>query len=266
MNKNENSLNNGLKEQFESALELCKNIDIDGCITGSSLLGYYNDENNPQDIDIFAYSEKSFTKLYYYLYYHPMFSINDKLEQWKAEDFMNRDSDYYKKGILTIKMLYNTCINVNIVLKKGSNNIFSVISLFDMNIICKGYDLKTKQILDLTDGSTITRIADVNKWNTTFYDPTIWNVSKLLRQFTRNIKYSRNPRNINTDNVTKKYREILIELQEYDNIFNSDKVDVKIETVRENTKILLLIIDKWLETHVMSLEEEKLLNETLRKL
>src|SRR5690606_12453925 len=129
------------------------------------LLEIFENEKNTQDVDIFVYDEKSFTKLLFAMYHNPMFTILDPLEKWKFEQFINKnESTFYKFGLITIKFTYNTCIPINIVLKKNCINIFSVLSSFDMDIIAKGYDIETKQFMNLSENGD-TKIATWNKWN-----------------------------------------------------------------------------------------------------
>jgi hypothetical protein len=131
-----------------------------------------------------------------------------------------------------------------------------------MDIIAKGYDLKTKKILDLSENRP--GISTWNKWNNQFYNANIWSINNLLRQFQRVIKYHN--RGFNTDEVTLKYKEILLDMMEYENIFNSTKVDEKIEIIKKNGEILIQIFDKWLSTHVLSEQEDELLELTIKEL
>lgn len=233
-----------MKELVEECKQFLKKQDINGCLTGSSLLEYF--EN--QDIDVFVYDEPNFNKLLNLLYYHPDFLILDKLEQWKFDNFINKgDSGFKKIGLITIKFSYKTGIDVNIILKKNCNNIFSVLSSFDMNIIAIGYDLKTKQYLDLSGDSHITKIADWNRWNPQFQEINIWSASRILRQFERIIKYHQ--RGYNTDNVAKKYLEIIDKALEYESIFNSESFNEKIAIFKKDANDLKAIINLWLETH-----------------
>lgn len=253
-----------MKQQLENAIEVIKNLEgIDGCITGSALLGYFPDSK--QDVDVFVYSEAAFTKLLYTLKFNPMFLIIDPVEKWKADDWCNSSykGSIKKIGLVTIKFVYNLSIEVNIIFKERNRTIFDVLSTFDMDIIAKGYDLKTKRYLDLSENKT-TNIATWNKWNPAFYNCNIWAVSRILRQLERCFKYT--SRGYNTDNVVIKYKEILNSMLDYDNIFNSEKVDEKVATVQKNSKILIKIIDAWLEHHKISETELELLRETVKQL
>jgi len=250
-----------MKEQIEKAIAYIKTIDVKGCITGSALLEYFEG----QDIDVFAYNEKSFNKLYYTLTLNPMFQILDPLELWKAKAFEDRDFNSKNTGgVSTIKIMYNTCTPVNIILKKSADNIFAVLSSFDMNIIAKGYDLQTKQYLDLSEGSQITKIADINKWNPAFLSNEIWQISRILRQLERCIKYHK--RGYNTDNVVLKYLELIDKLEQYESIFNSEAFNERLKIIQENVATLKEICNLWLKTHEISDEGLILLQQKIREI
>jgi hypothetical protein len=237
---------------------------VEACITGSSLLGYIEGES--QDIDIFCYDQPSFIKLLYTLHFDPMFLILDKLEKWKFSDITKSkyNGSLKKLGLCTIKFVYNTCISVNVIYKEKCENAFAVISSFDLDLITKAYDLTTKQTLDLSGNSFNTKIVSWNKWNTSFYNPNIWAVSKILRQFERVIKYWN--RGYNTDAVTLKYIELLQGMLEYENIFTSDKMDEKMLSVKTNAPILIKILEQWLATHSITDTELELIKSTIKNL
>jgi hypothetical protein len=153
-------------------------------------------------------------------------------------------------------------IDVNIIFKEKNHSIFDVLSTFDLDIIAVGYDLKSKKTLNLSEGRE--GIATWNKWNRSFYNTNIWAVSRILRQLERCFKYHK--RGYNTDEAVLKYKEILNDMLEYENIFNSQKVDEKVESVKKNSKILIKIIDLWLLNHTISETELELLRETIKQL
>lgn len=252
-----------MKKQFEDALEYAKTIEIEGCITGSCLLGFFEEEKG-QDIDIFCYNLPSFTKIFYELYHNKMFTILDPVEIWKADMFMNKEQfNKHVSGVQTIKFMYNTCIPVNIVLKKNANNIFSVLSSFDLDIICKGYDLASKQYLDLSQNLP-GKVATWNKWNPAYNSVEIWQISRVLRQLIRCIKYHK--RGYNTDSVVEKYIELMDKLRDFENIFSSENFDEKLKTTKENTKIVREICKVWLETHSITEEQLEILNVKLKQI
>lgn len=249
-----------MKEQIENAIDWIKNQDIDGCLTGSCLLDYYEG----QDIDVFTYNEAAYTKLLYSMYHNPMFLLLDPIEIWKFKDWTSNTykGSLKKLGLVSIKFKYNLSVDVNVIYKKGQESIFQVLASFDMDIISKGFDLKTKMMLDLSENRP--GIATWNKWNNRFYDVNIWSISSLLRQFQRVIKYHK--RGYDTDEITLKYIEILKEMMEYENIFNSIKIDEKVESIKKNGIILVQIFNKWLETHSITDEEMDVLTLTIKEL
>jgi len=249
-----------MKEQVDNAIEWIKKQDVDGCITGSCLLDYFDG----QDVDVFLYNEKAFTELYYAMYHNPMFTILDKLEIWKSDMFRKRESfgNKHHTGVNTIKFMYNTCVPVNIILKKNCSNIFSVLSSFDINIICKGYDLKTKEYLDLTTNPG--KIASWNKWNPAFQSTEIWSVSRILRQLERCFKYHK--RGYNTDAVINKYIELINTLQEFQSVFSSENFNEKLKITQENTLIIKQVCELWLQTHEITDEQIVLLQQKIKEI
>ena len=249
-----------MKNQMNNAISYLKEQDINGCITGSCMLKYFEGA----DVDIFTYDEAAFTKLIFTLYHNPMFLLIEPMEKWKFEDWTTNPykGSLKKLGLISIKFKYNMSIDVNIVFKEKNHTIFDVLSTFDMDIISIGYDLKTKKTLDLSEH--IEGKATWNKWNKSFYNPNIWAVSRILRQFERVVKYYN--RGYNTDEITLKYKEILQSMLDYENIFSSIKVNEKVESVKTNSKILIKILDKWLETHLLTEEELELIKATIKLL
>ncbi len=248
-----------MKEHIDYVIEYLKKQPIKGCITGSCLLGYF--EN--QDVDLFVYDEKSFTKILFNLYYNNNFLILDPLEKWKLDQYLNKEHGKAPFGITTIKFVYNTCIPVNIIFKKGCINAFSVLASFDIDIICKAYDIETRQYLDLSENLP-NKQATWNKWNTNFYDPELWQIGRILRQLERVIKYHK--RGYNTDAVCIKYIELIDEVQKFQNIFNSNNFSEKLAIRKNNTKVVKQICEVWLKTHEISDEQLELLKEKIKEI
>lgn len=249
-----------MKENINQVIEWLKEQPIKGCITGSCLLDYFEG----QDVDIFVYDEKSFTKLLFAMYHNDMFTILDPLEKWKFEQYINKNQDsFYKFGLVTIKFTYNTCVPVNIVLKKHCKNIFSVMSSFDMDIIAKGYDIETKQFLDLSENKG-DKVITWNKWNTAFYSDEIWQINRILRQLERCFKYYK--RGYDVDNVVRKYIELIGKLQDFTNIFSSENFNNKLKVTQENTLIVKRICEIWLETHEITDKEIELLQVKIKEI
>lgn len=249
-----------MKEQINEAINWLKEQDIRGCITGSCLLDYFEG----QDIDVFTYDEKAFNELCFAMHHSDKFQILDPLEKWKWDQYRTKNnSTFYKFGLITIKFVYNTCVDVNVICKKKGNDIFSVLSTFDLDIICKGYDIQTKQYLDLSENLP-DKVATWNKWNTTYYSDEIWQISRVLRQLNRCFKYHK--RGYNTDAVVRKYIELLDKLQEYESIFNKETFNERLKITQENTLIVKQICEVWLDTHEINDEQMQLLEQKTREI
>jgi len=251
-----------MKNQIKNATNWLKEQSIKGCITGSSLLGEYWEG---MDVDVFAYNKEAFTELFYAMYHNPMFQILNAQDEWKADLFRKEETKQYKVKILTIKFTYNMCIPINIILKENANNIFSILSTFDMDIISKGFDIMSGKYLDLgNETNRQNKIADWNRWNPNFNDPNIWHISKILRQLERVFKYHK--RGYNTDNLVYKYISIINNIRNYQNIFNSIKFDEKLKTITENTKIVKQICEVWLDTHEITENQIELLKTKIKEI
>lgn len=246
-----------MQEQIKNAISWIKEQPIDGCITGSCLLDYFEG----QDIDVFVYDEKSLNKILFAMKYEKMFQLIEDLEKWKFNDYIDKGkSSINKLGLITIKFKYNLSVDVNIIFRKTSTNIFAVLSNFDMNIVCKAYDIKTKKTLDLTDNPG--KVADWNKWNPIFHEFDLWNVSRILRQLERCFKYYK--RGYNTDLVIKKYIEIIREALKYESVFNSKDFDERVKNYKENLLIAEQICNLWLENHEITEEALEILKEKVK--
>jgi len=249
-----------MKEQINDAINWIKEQPVKGCITGSCLLDYFEG----QDIDCFVYDEKSFNKLLFAMHHNPMFTILDPLEKWKFEQYINKNnSTFYKFGLITIKFNYNTCVEINVILKKKAKDIFSVLSSFDLDIICKGYDIETKQYLNLSENLPGNK-ATWNKWNTTYYSDEIWAISRVLRQLNRCFKYHK--RGYDTDDIVRKYLELLEKLQKYESIFSADTFNEKLKVTQANTFVVKQLCEIWLSTHEITEEQMQILELKTREI
>lgn len=253
-----------MREIQQELINYIKSLpEVRGCITGSALLNEYYEGS---DVDCFLYDTPSFLKMYYTLKLNPMFTILEPLEQWKATMIENKDftSNKHKGGVTTLKFYYNTAIPINIIYKSNCNNIFSVLSSFDLDIICKGYCLQSKKYLDLTDGSSISKIANVNQWNPAMNSSEVWQISRILRQLERVFKYHK--RNFNMDNVVNKYISLIDKIQEFESIFSSENFNEKLKISQDNTKIVKEICEIWLNSHEISEKELETLNIKIKEL
>jgi len=239
-----------MKEQIDNAITILKSLDINGCITGSVLLDYFEGA----DIDVFVYDKSSFNKLLFFMHYNPMFTRLDPLEKHKFHEYVNEDKSSLESiGLITIKFKYNLCVDVNIVFKKFHKNIFDVLSNFDLDIIANGYDIKTGKLLSLRETSGLE--GTWNRWNTSFYKSDFWSTKRLLRQFERVVKYTQ--RGYNLDSVTDKYIELIEEIIKTENFYKSEKGSKYFTDTMEQFEIVLKILKIWKTEHKMT--EEQLL-------
>lgn len=248
-----------MQKQQQEIIKWLKEKKFKGCIAGSCMLDYFEGA----DVDFFAYDKESFTQVFYALYYDDKFQILDPLEQWKADKFMTSTSQS-KLGITTIKFMYNTCFPINIIVKNNCYNAFSVISSFDMDIITVAYDTYIGKKLDLSGDSSKTKIADWNRWNTTFYNPELWQISRILRQLQRVFKYY--DRGYNTDLLVKKYIELIDVIQKHQDIFHSNNFSEKLKIRKNNTKIVKEICKVWLNTHTITDEQLELMIQKIKEI
>lgn len=257
-----------MKQHLDNAIAWIKDAKIndrpiEGVLTGSCLLGEYW---KGMDVDIFVYSGEEFINLLWKLFYDNKFLILDPKEQWKFNKFTTETmyNSNHKIGVNTIKFMWNQVIPVNIIFKNNKKGIFDVLSSFDMDIVARGYDLKTGVMLDLSaPGSIESKIASPNKWNDRFDNVTIWSVSQLLRQADRIIKYYR--RGFNTDPMVIKYIELIDRIMKEQNIFESVKYGEILKTAQVNFKTVKKVFQTWLKTHEISDKELELLNKTIKE-
>jgi hypothetical protein len=239
-----------MKEHIQNVIELLKKQEINGCITGSCLLDYFEG----QDIDLFVYDKSSFNKLLFFMYYNPMFNILDPLEKHKFDEYVDNDkSSLEQLGLITIKFKYNLLVDVNVVYKKFNKTCFDVISNFDLDIIAQAYDIKTGKTISLreTEGFNGTW----NKWNSAFYKADFWSTKRLLRQFERVIKYTNRGYNLNS--VTDKYIELIENILNIDNIYKTEKGTKYHNDNMEQFEVVLKILQAWKKDQKIS--EEALL-------
>lgn len=238
-----------MKQQFEEAFNTIKAQNTDACIAGSAMLGYNEGWN--QDIDVFCYNEQSFVALLYYMKYDKMFTVLDPLEIHKLNEYLkDRKSSLDSIGLVTIKFKWNLCIDVNIIYKKFQKNIFDVISVFDCDHISQGFCLKTRQYLSLRESKGLN--ATWNKFNTSYYKSDLWSCKRLLRQFSRVVKYTE--RGYNLETVTDKYISLIEEILSLDNIYKTEKGTIFYEKTQKEFEIVLKILQVWKVEKKMSPE------------
>lgn len=229
-----------MKENFEKVIELLKKQDINGCITGSCMLGFTEKWN--QDIDVFCYDEQSFIALLYFMKYNPMFLILDPLEKNKFEEYTkNNKSSLDSIGLISVKFKYNMLVDVNVIFKKFNKTSFDVVSNFDLDIVAIAYDIKTQKTLNLRE--TTGMKGTWNRWNPSFYKTEFWSTKRLLRQFERVVKYTE--RGYDLTEVTDKYIELVEEIVKQENFYKTEKGSKYFMDTIEQFETVLKILKVW---------------------
>jgi len=242
-----------MQEQFKAAFDIIASQDIDGAITGSYMINGYQEGWN-MDLDIFTYNEQSFTALLYFMKYNKMFQILDKLEKHKLDEYLkNNKSSLDKLQLITIKFYYNTIVPINIIYKKHQNNVFDILSNFDIDIITVGYDIKTGKTLSLRESTGFD--CNWNRWNPSYYKTDPWSCKRLVRQFSRVVKYTN--RGYDVSKVTSKYISLIEEILETENIYKSEKGIDYYNKTKEEFELVLKIIKVWEKTLSITSEELK---------
>ncbi len=247
-----------MREQYDNVIKLIKEQkELEACITGSIFLDYFPGEH--QDVDIFCYSEESFRELLFFMNYNPIFQILDKLEAYKFKSYIKKgQSSLNKISLITVKFTYNLCVPVNIVYRKGNKNLFDVISGFDLDLVAQGFCLKTGKYHSLRESTGMD--GTWNKWSKQFYDPSIWDAKRLMRQFSRIIKYE--SRGYDLSSVTDKYIEIVEQMLELENIYKTERGTEFYNKIKKEFTLVLNILQEYKKNRKIS-DEELLILKTI---
>jgi hypothetical protein len=157
---------------------------IQGCISGSCLLPD-SEMFEDSDIDVFVYNYTELIRVVTLLN-SQMMPLNN-IERLKLKNLYQNKSSLKKIGLTSHKFNYNGK-TINVIYKKGCHNLLDVLSSFDIDIVCKGIDLQTLQMLDLTYGSVQKRKAGHNRWNTK-ETADVFSIFRCVSQYERCIKY-----------------------------------------------------------------------------
>jgi len=244
-----------LTEQIKETIELIKHTDINGCITGSSMLDADFDtwESHP-DIDVFVYTEPELQYAVNLLMMKHGFEVLTPGEAWKLG--RTRKKKYKKDAPLSTLKLKKDDVIVNVTWKNDKENIFEVLSSFDMSIIMVGYDIHKKVMLDLRCGwNGMVPEDPEDRWS---HDPKVakpnplrdqdvdrYGVEMWVRQWDRVIKYWN--RGFDTRPMAKFYINLINGVIDNGYLFNTEK---SIQSFDEFVSIYEPLRDKmveWLE-------------------
>lgn len=218
-------------EQMKQAMDELKESGINGCFAGSSMTGADFDlwESKP-DIDIFVYEEPELLHACDYLRWQLGYEPLNPGEEWKLNRQRKKASGY-KNNLATLKLKRGEII-VNVTYKRWKNNIFSVLSSFDMSIIMVGYDIPKHVMLDLRCGwdGMVPEDPD-NRWSHDInvavpnplrnQDCDLYEVEMWVRQFNRCIKYW--DRGYDTRPMARFYIDAITKVIETGSLFSTDK-------------------------------------------
>ena len=244
-----------MKEQMDEVIELLKTTDINGCITGSSMIdGDYDSWTSVPDVDVFVYTKPQLQYAVNLLMFKHGFEPVTKGESWK----LNRINNYEqkKKMPLSTVKLQRHGIVVNITWKDGKNNLFAVLSSFDMSIIMVGYDIRKHVLLDLRAGwHGMVREDPDNRWSTDVkvaypnplrdQDVDMYGVGMWVRQFDRVIKYWN--RGYDTRPMAKFYIKLIDGVLDNGKLFETDKSEAAFKDFKDTYEPLRERMVKWLE-------------------
>lgn len=220
-----------ITEKIHQVIEILKETDIDGCISGSCMLpdtDFDAWEETP-DVDVFVYNEWGLLYASDLLMFRYGFELLNAGEEWKWNRMRTRGQN--SKAPLTTMKLSKDGVIVNITYKKWKNNLINVLSSFDQSAIMVGYDIPFGFGLDMR-----TRHIEVfddrnNRWSD---DPNVsvpnpmrkqdgdmYTVEMWVRQFARVIKYWK--RGVDTRPMARFYIDLIDGVIETGQLFSTDK-------------------------------------------
>ena len=247
------------KEKIEMAIEVVKNMPINGCITGSCWLPGFDPDawGSTPDVDVFVYSEGDLMKAIDYAMYELKMKPgtgtdrSEKQERWKLER-LQQNGINYKLGITTYKFWCDGVI-VNFTYKMtkvGGRwvpivNAPSVLASFDMSIVMQAYDIKSHVMFDLRPDHVPPTTAVPNPLRDN--DCVMWTVAKWVRQFDRVVKYY--GRGYDTRPMARFYLDMIDECIEAGCLFDSEESQAAFTNFSEEFLEKRAIIADWLEEH-----------------
>lgn len=247
------------KEKIEMAIEVVKNMPINGCITGSCLLPGFDPDawGSTPDVDVFVYSEPdlvcAITYAQYVLGMKPGTGTDRSRDQelWKIERLFENGLNR-KLGLSTYKF-YCDGIVLNFTYKMMKHqgkwvpitSAPDVLKSFDMSIVMQGYDIKTRVMFDLRPDNVPATVAVPNPLRK--QDCMMWTVSKWIRQFDRVVKYY--ARGFDTRPMAKFYLDMIDECIKVGSLFDSEASTSAFESYSQEFLEKRAVIADWLEDH-----------------
>lgn len=221
-----------LTEKIHETIDLLAGSGINGCVTGSSMIPDvdFDEWDSVPDVDVFVYTEDELMYALTLMMFKHGFELLEGGEDWKFGRL--RKTGINRSMPLSTMKVTKDGVIVNLTYKKGKNNLFNVLSSFDMSIIMVGMDIPTKVKLDLRKGwngmvmddpngvwSPSTKIAKPNPLRV--QDVDMYTVEMWVRQFDRVIKYWN--RGFDTRPMAEFYIELINGVIEKGQLFHTEK-------------------------------------------
>ena len=243
-----------LTEKIKETIEIIKTMDINGCITGSSLLDVdFDTWESVPDIDVFVYNEYQLQHAVD-MFMHNGFEPLNNGEIWKI-DRLHNEGVNRKMPLTTIKLKRDEVI-VNLTWKWSRTSLFGVLQSFDMSIIMRGIDIPTGCEIDLRCGwPGMVKQDPKGLWspdpNVAYPNPLrkqdadMYTVEQWVRQFDRCIKYWN--RGFDTRPMAQFYIDLITSVIEKGKLFSTERADEAFnEFVEVYTPVRQTMID-WLD-------------------
>lgn len=247
------------KEKIDMAVEVVKNMPIDGCITGSVWLPGFDPDlwGSTPDVDVFVYSENDLMRAIDYAMYELKMKPgtgsdrSEKQERWKIDRLIH-DGINRKIGITTYKF-YCDGVIVNFTYKMQRVqgrwvpivNAPSVLMSFDMTIVMQAYDIKSRVMFDMRPDNVPVTTAVPNPLRD--HDCMMWTVAKWVRQFDRVVKYYN--RGYDTRPMARFYLDMIDECIEAGCLFDSEESNTAFMNFSEEFLEKRAVIADWYEEH-----------------
>ena len=221
-----------VSEDIKDVISILKCTDIDGCITGSSMIdGDYDNWETIPDIDVFVYHANELiyavdTMIKEYQWYPAT-----KGEEWKIKKMRNRDVKS-NLALQTIKLKHKDHdVQVNLTWKEKRDNLFAVLSSFDMSIIMVGHDIQKKVTVDFRTKGDMVLYDENNIWSDSIYKAVpnplreqkvdMYGAETWVRQYGRCIKYW--DRGYDTREMAKFYIKLIDQVIEDGILFENER-------------------------------------------
>ena len=243
-----------MREKIKEVIDLLKGSQINGCITGSSMLDADFDMwSEKPDIDLFVYTDSSLLSAVNWLMYKHGFEPANDGERWKLDRII--EHGIQRNSALASAKVERDGVTVNVVYKKGKSTVFDVLASFDMSIIMVGYDIRTKVTIDLRVGWPGMVDDPESRWSTSpmiavpnpirKQDVDMYGVEMWVRQWSRVIKYWN--RGFDTRPMAEFYCRLISGVIAKGQLFASEKSENAYNSFCDTYKPLQEKMQAWLD-------------------